>query len=232
MYEFDAPGTIRTHDKYLQCDLDITDVDSTQPNRIISAPLLVGQEAIAPNVQRSHRLTGKHSGVSAEQEVPVARPESSPAKLRRRVATPTSSAGGGEDLPPAIESETQREGATPRTTRSAPETEADKPSEQPTRVRRPRRPPTPAESGRPETGAGFAAHMKDKFVLKGPRERTEGGMGTTTQPPPVPASITSETRRIAPITYPHDELLKFPSCHYHSLALTVSFLIGATSILM
>ena len=207
MYEFDAPGTIRTHDEYLQCDLDITDVDSTQPNGIISTPLLVGQEAIAPNVRHSHQLTGKHSSVSAEQEAPVARPESSPAKLRRRVATPTSSARGGEDLPPAIESETQREGVTPRTTCSAPETEADKPSEQPTRVRRPRWPPTLAESGRPETGAEFAACMKDKFVLKGPRERTEGGMGTMTQPPPVPASITSETRRIAPITYPHDEHL-------------------------
>jgi len=54
MYEFDTPGTIWTRDEYLQCDLDITDVDSTQPNGIISAPLLVGQEAIAPNVRRSH----------------------------------------------------------------------------------------------------------------------------------------------------------------------------------
>ena len=87
--------------------------------------------------------------------------------------------------------------------------------------RRPRQPPTPAETGRPETGTEFAARVKDRFVLRGPRERPEGGMGTTTQPTPIPipendgnnmtpdtaTPMESETRRIAPVTYPHDEHL-------------------------
>ena len=67
-------------------------------------------------------------------------------------------------------------------------------------------------------GAEFAACVKDKFVLRGPRERTEGGMGTSTHPPSTStpetnsmldksATTENETRRPAPITYPHDEHL-------------------------
>jgi len=33
---------------------------------------------------------------------------------------------------------------------------------------------TPAETGCPETGEEFAARVRDEFVLRGPRERTEG----------------------------------------------------------
>lgn len=51
------------------------------------------------------------------------------------------------------------------------------------RGHRPRIPPPLAESERYETGAEFAARMKDKFVLRSPREQTEGGMGTSMQPP-------------------------------------------------
>ena len=43
--------------------------------------------------------------------------------------------------------------------------------------------------GQPETGTEFAARVKDKFVLRGPR-RTEGGMGTMTQTNPTPEQST------------------------------------------
>ena len=67
-------------------------------------------------------------------------------------------------------------------------------------------------------GAEFAACVKDKFILRGPRERTEGGMGTSTHPPSTStpetnstldesATTENETRRPAPIMYPHDEHL-------------------------
>jgi hypothetical protein len=38
-----------------------------------------------------------------------------------------------------------------------------------------------AESGRPETATEFARRMHDRFVLRGPRERTEGGMTEETR---------------------------------------------------
>jgi len=74
MYEFDAPGTIRSQEEYLQCDLDITDVDPSPARGLISAPLLVGQEAIAPNVQRSGRLVSKHNISRDELGLPAAKP--------------------------------------------------------------------------------------------------------------------------------------------------------------
>jgi len=69
-------------------------------------------------------------------------------------------------------------------------------------------------------GTEFAAHVKDKFVLRGPWERTEGGMGTMTQPAPMTmpdnendtmsdtsTAARKETRCMVPVTYPHDEHL-------------------------
>jgi len=99
-----------------------------------------------------------------------------------------------------------------------PQAEADQRPTPHARLRRPRQPPIPAESGHPETGSEFAARMKDRFVLRGPKGRTEGGMGTATQPPststPESKAISApmepperETRHTAPITYPHDENL-------------------------
>lgn len=88
MYEFDAPGTIQSHKEYLQCDLDIGSVDLTPPTGLISAPLLVGQEAIASNVRRSHRLADKYN-VPADFPALVAKPRHSRAK-------PMPSAGGGK----------------------------------------------------------------------------------------------------------------------------------------
>jgi hypothetical protein len=50
----------------------------------------------------------------------------------------------------------------------------------------------PAETGRPETSTEFARRVKNQFVLKGPRERTEGGKITnrssTTQTSSKPVS--------------------------------------------
>jgi len=54
--------------------------------------------------------------------------------------------------------------------------------------RKPRAKPLGAETGRPETGREFAARMRDHFVLRGPRERKEGGNSTqTTSADPNPA---------------------------------------------
>ena len=38
-----------------------------------------------------------------------------------------------------------------------------------------------AETGRPETSREFASQMKDRFVLHGPKDRTEGGLGNVKQ---------------------------------------------------
>ncbi|KAG6822620.1 hypothetical protein H0H92_013151 [Tricholoma furcatifolium] len=43
------------------------------------------------------------------------------------------------------------------------------------RVLRPRKQLPPADTGRPETSKEFAARMKRHFVLRGPKERKEGG---------------------------------------------------------
>ena len=43
---------------------------------------------------------------------------------------------------------------------------------------KPRSKPLGAETGRPETGREFAARMRDHFILRGPRERKEGGNST------------------------------------------------------
>ena len=144
------------------------------------------------------------------------------------VTEPMPSAGGGRDLP----SEDLVESASPKSVTHeevvdthhqypAPKAGTEDESHQhpvpKARGRQPRIPP-PAESGCPEMGAEFAAHMKDKFVLRGPHEQMEGGMGTGTQPPSTStpetnttldesATTENETRRPAPITYLHDEHL-------------------------
>ena len=142
---------------------------------------------------------------------------------------PTPSAGGGRDLP----SEDLVESASPEsvaheevvdTHHQYPAPKAgtkDESHQHPApkaRGCRPRIPPPPVESGCPETGAEFAARVRDKFVLRGPHEQMEGGMGTGIQPTSMPtpemntvsdepAPTERETRRIAPVTYPHDEHL-------------------------
>jgi len=96
MYEFDSPGTIRSHEEYLQCDLDIDSVVSTTPTGLISAPLLVGPEAIAPNVRRSHRLVDRRD--DPRDEPPVAKPTPRQAG-RSTLPEPGPSAGGGNPDP-------------------------------------------------------------------------------------------------------------------------------------
>jgi len=220
MYEFDAPGTIWSHDEYLQCDLDVADVDSTPLNGVISAPLLVGQEAIAPNVRRSNRLADRQAGHDIGRDAFVATPTPKRVILRLGpAATPKPSDGGEGNTSSAVGPVPigQQEDMPPDQ-HPAPQTEANQHPTPHARVHRPRQPPTPVESGRPETGSEFAARMKDRFVLRGPRGRTEGGMGTATQPlstsTPESETISApvepperETRCAAPITYPHDENL-------------------------
>jgi len=220
MYKFNAPGTIWSHDEYLQCDLDVADVDSTPLSGVISAPLLVGQEAIAPNVRCSNRLADRQAGHDIGRDAFVA--TLTPKRVILRLgpaATPKPSDGGEGNTSSAVGPVPigQQEDMPPDQ-HPAPQTKANQHPTPHARVCRPQQSPTLAESGRPETGSEFAARMKDRFVLRGPRGRTEGGMGTATQPLSMstPESETlsapveppeRETRRAAPITYPHDKNL-------------------------
>ena len=45
---------------------------------------------------------------------------------------------------------------------------------------RQKKPTQPAETGRPEMASKFARRVKNHFVLRGPCEGTEGGIGDTT----------------------------------------------------
>ena len=94
MYEFDTPGTIRSHEEYLQCDLDVSDVESTPPMELISAPLLVGQEAIVPNVQCSHHLADKRDGPD-DRPAPVTKSRCLRVKPTSPVMELMPSTGGG-----------------------------------------------------------------------------------------------------------------------------------------
>ncbi|KIM51978.1 hypothetical protein SCLCIDRAFT_12000 [Scleroderma citrinum Foug A] len=166
MYEFDAPGTIQSHKEYLQCDLDIGSVDLMPPTGLISVSLLVGQEAITSNVQHSHRLAdnktetfeGKTNALRWRgEDIPPAGPVKSvsPESVAHKEhgggqAPPVSSAQGcgeGPSSPPVSSAQGWDRGGC-----------------------RPWIPPPLAESERHETGAEFAARMKDKFVLRGPHE--------------------------------------------------------------
>ena len=93
MYEFDAPGMIQSQEEYLQCDLDITDVDPSPARDLISAPLLVGQEAIAPNVRRSDQLAN-------ERNVSHDRPGPQPKRVTLRVGPEPRSPSEGGGRPP------------------------------------------------------------------------------------------------------------------------------------
>jgi len=97
MYEFDAPGTIRSQEEYLQCDLDVVDVSPAPPTDLISAPLLVGQEAIAPSVRCSHRLADK----DVDGGMPAPGTKRMPKRVMLRVGPdPGPSSGGGGGQPP------------------------------------------------------------------------------------------------------------------------------------
>ncbi|KAF9245451.1 hypothetical protein BU15DRAFT_59028 [Melanogaster broomeanus] len=83
----------------------------------------------------------------------------------------------------------------------------------------------PAETGRPETAQEFARRVRDRFVLRGPRERKEGGELVTDLPnqqnlisePELPSSVKGADQRDAPmpsvvvpelpVVYPHEDQL-------------------------
>ena len=155
MYEFDAPRTIRSQEEYLQCDLDVVGVESAPPKELISAPLLVRQEAITPNIRCSHQLVDKHPAHAEERAASVS--AAKPKRVTLLVGPePGPSSGGGRTQPL-----TTMGGPAP------PEPVVTQyPAPYPT-GRRQRQPPPPAESGRPETGVEFAVRVKDKFVLRG-----------------------------------------------------------------
>jgi len=138
LYEYDEPGTIRAPGEYLHHDVDI-ETNTVAKGSILSAPLLVGTEAIAISPRQSSHLQ------RAENEVP---PRPVPPTLSWPIppATKTKQRAGQEALLKASTSA----GPRPCSTRKGP--------------------PPPAETGRPETGAEFAARMHNHFVLLGPGE--------------------------------------------------------------
>jgi len=107
---------------------------------------------------------------------------------------PTPPAGGGEDLPPTGPVES-----------GSPESVVHEETAWIHQHPAPR-----AETGRPETGARLATRMRERSALGDPR--TERGMGSTSTAIPenvimsdIPAPAERETRRVAPVTYPHEE---------------------------
>ena len=62
LYEFDVPGTMRASTEYVEYNLLRTDTpgsSDTSPPAVLSAPVLVGQEAMATVPRHSDRLANK-----------------------------------------------------------------------------------------------------------------------------------------------------------------------------
>ena len=198
LYEYDAPGTIRAPEEHLQCDLDIGNALCVAANTVISAPSLVGSEAAASTttLARRSRHIAEQGPALGTMDPPRKRRGPKPKALTTDM-TPESAGPSGRVEPSLVDSSP---GAGPSTmtdvpsavtssipTEHSPALNGQAPAVQ--RRRGPRPVVPPAETGRPETGAEFAARIKDRFVLRGPR-RTEGGMGTTTQTNPTPEQST------------------------------------------
>ena len=178
LYEFDAPGTMRAPSEFVEHDLprtDAPDCSNVSPLAVLSAPVLVGSEALATTPCRSTRLADKPVAPPAESR----RRQSTPLKAKALPAVPVPSPKGAGPLPP------RRRGRPPKVPRvdACPRVEVVPPAaatpsvapDKPKRGRRPRTDPLPAETGRPETGAEFSKRMAGRFVLLGPGERKKGG---------------------------------------------------------
>ena len=113
-----------------------------------------------PDVRHSHHLADKHNG-SGDCQAPIAKSRRSRAKPMPPLAG-MPSAGGGEDLP----SVGLVVSMPPKAVIN--EEVVDMHCQYPAPTVRghwPWIPPPPAESGHPETGAEFAACVKNKFIL-------------------------------------------------------------------
>ena len=174
LYEFDAPGTIRAPSEFVEHDLqrpDVPDASDTSPPAVLSAPVLVGREAIATAPRRSTRLADKLVAPPVEST----RRQSAPIKAKVSPVAPVLLPEGADPMSP------RRRGRPPKVTRvdAPPRVDVVPPAPsvgqvKPKRGRRPKVAPLPAETGRPETGAEFAKRMVGRFVLLGPGERKKG----------------------------------------------------------
>ena len=188
LYKFDAPGTIRAPSEFVEHDLprtDVPDAHDTFPPAVLSAPVLVGHEALATAPRRSTRLADKPVAPPVESK----RRQSIPIKAKISPVAPILPSGGAGPTPP------RRRGRPPKATRvdASPRVDVVPPApsvgqDQPKRGRRPKVAPLPAETGRPETSAEFAKRMVGRFVLLGPGEWKKGGEGTHLAPPAPTAS--------------------------------------------
>jgi hypothetical protein len=175
-----VPGTVRAPSEYVQHAKVGIDVGMTE---LLSMPLLVGLEVGGPNnaPRCSTRVATK--APVREDIPPVAQKPQQRRKDKPSRPLPTH---GREDIltdadpPPGIG------GSGPSRKRPV----GEQPDHTLVQVggsvdagtgtkRRTRKVVLPAETGRPEASAEFARRVKNQFVLKGPRERTEGGRSPT-----------------------------------------------------
>jgi len=157
IYEFDVPGTQRVLTEFVAYDEDIP-VRESGDIAVLSAPVLVGDEAVAASPRRSSRLVDKPCPVGTLKPPPQ---QAAPCVVTERVPEPVPAPSDSPGLPPRV---------TPHGS-----VEAD--AVPPTHVRRPREAPPPAETGRPKTGTEFARQMAVRFILLGPGEWKKGGEG-------------------------------------------------------
>ena len=99
LYEFDAPGTMRAPSEFVEHDLprtDAPDCSDVSPPAVLSAPVLVGREALATAPRRSTRLADKPVAPPVES-----RPrQSTPLKAKASPVVPVPSPEGAEPPPP------------------------------------------------------------------------------------------------------------------------------------
>jgi hypothetical protein len=176
LYSNDVPGTVRASSEYVQHAKVGINVGMTE---LLSMPLLVGLEVGGPNNVPRHSTRVATKALVCKDIPPVAQKPQQRRKDKPSHPLPTH---GREDIltdadpPPGIG------GSGPSCKRPV--------GQQPDRTlmqvggsvdagtgtkRRTRKVVLPAETGRLETSAEFARRVKNQFVLKGPRERTEGG---------------------------------------------------------
>ena len=172
LYSNDAPGTVRAPSEYVQHAEVGLDSSMTE---LVSMPLLVGVEAgsLSDTPRRSEHVAAKGPATGIATSVGRDKRKDKPSRPTP-VAEPTHM--------PSQAVIANGQGVGP----SGPRLEGQ-PSDRtlaqvsgtiiPEKVTRRRGPKvvSPAETGRPETSAEFARRVKSRFVLRGPRERTEGG---------------------------------------------------------
>jgi len=185
IYEFDVPGTQHALTEFVLHDDDVP-IAGSGDVAVLSAPVLVGEEAVAASPRCSSRLVDKPRpvGVSkpprqwpAPRTIPERAPEPIPAPAAPPAISPRVTPHGSVEA-----------GAVPLKC-----------------VRHPREAPPPAETGRPETGAEFACRMAGRFILLGPGERKKGGEGAKNSPDSSPTVTDNVQSGITPLPTTGDD---------------------------